>query len=30
VQSQGVPVAPHHGAEIVGAERRRGGHGLGC
>ena len=30
VQPQGVPVAPHHGAQIVGAERRRGGHGLGC
>ena len=30
VQPEGVPVAPHHGAEVVGAERRRGGHGRGC
>ena len=30
VHAQGISVAPHHGAEIVGAERRRGGHGKGC
>ena len=30
VQAEGVPVAPHHGAEIVGAQRRRRGHGRGC
>ncbi len=30
VQAQGVPVAPHHGAQVIGAERRRGGHGRGC
>ena len=30
VQPERVPVAPHHGAQVVGAERRRGGHGRGC
>ena len=30
VQPEGVPVAPHHGAQVVGAQGRRGGHGRGC
>ena len=30
VQPQGIPVSPHHGAQFVGAQRRRGGHGRGC
>ncbi len=30
MQPEGVPVPPHHGAQFVGAQRRRGGHGRGC
>ncbi len=30
VQPEGVPVAPHHRAQVVGAQGRRGGHGRGC
>ena len=30
VQPQRIPVPPHHGAEVNGAEGRRGGHGRGC